>query len=88
MMRKYRTVVLEVLSRLPRLDRVPHSGVEDLSGPCRPKTRQKTVLKVSATRCGKQPARGVREHLPRTDDHTTAQYYVVLLEVPEETAEW
>ena len=26
---KYRTVVLEVLSRLPRRDRVPHSGVED-----------------------------------------------------------
>ena len=28
---KYRTVVLEVLSRLPRRDRVSHSGVEDLS---------------------------------------------------------
>ena len=26
---KYRTVVLEVLSRLPRRDRVSHSGVED-----------------------------------------------------------
>ena len=26
---KYRTVVLEVLSRLPRRDRVAHSGVED-----------------------------------------------------------
>ena len=28
---KYRTVVLEVISRLPRRDRVSHSGVEDLS---------------------------------------------------------
>ena len=28
---KYRTVVLEVLSRLPRRDRVSRSGVEDLS---------------------------------------------------------
>ena len=28
---KYRTVVLEVLLRLPRRDRVSHSGVEDLS---------------------------------------------------------
>ena len=28
---KYRTVVLEVLSRLPRRDRVSHSGVEDIS---------------------------------------------------------
>ena len=27
---KYRTVVLEVLSLLPRRDRVSHSGVEDL----------------------------------------------------------
>ena len=27
--------MLEVLSRLPRRDRVSHSGVEDLSGPCR-----------------------------------------------------
>ena len=27
---KYRTVVLEVLSRLPRCDRASHSGVEDL----------------------------------------------------------
>ena len=28
---KYRTVVLEVLPRLPRRDRESHSGVEDLS---------------------------------------------------------
>ena len=28
---KYRTVVLEVLPRQPRRDRVSHSGVEDLS---------------------------------------------------------
>ena len=30
---------------------------------------QKTVLRVSATRCCELPDRGVREHLPRTDDH-------------------
>ena len=45
--------------------------------------RQKTVLRVSATpRCCKLPDRGVREHLPRTDDHAVAQHYVVVLEVP------
>ena len=88
---KYRTVVHEVLSRLPRRDRVSHSGVEDFSGPCRGRaqqTRQKTVLRVSATRCCKLPDRGVREHPPRTDDHAVAQCYVVVLEVPEESAEW
>ena len=37
---KYRTVVLEVLSRLPRRDRVSHSGVEDFSWPCRGRARQ------------------------------------------------
>ena len=44
--------------------------------------RQKTVLRVIATRCYKLPDRGVREHLPRTDDHAVTQYYVVVLEVP------
>ena len=44
--------------------------------------RQKTVLRVSATRCCELPDRGVRGHLPRTDDHAEAQYYVVVLEVP------
>ena len=44
--------------------------------------RQKTVLRVSATRCCKRPDRGVREHLPRTDDHAVALCYVVVLEVP------
>ena len=61
------------------------SGVEGLSGPCRgrvPKTIQKTVLMVSATRCCKLPDRAVREHLPRTDDHAVAQYCLVVLEVP------
>ena len=43
--------------------------------------RQKTVLRVSATRCCKLRDRGVRGHLPRTDDHALAQYYVVVLEV-------
>ena len=45
--------------------------------------RQKTVLRVSATRCCKLSDRGIREHPPRTDDHAVAQYYVVVLEVPE-----
>ena len=61
------------------------SGVQGLSGPCRgrvPKTIQKTVLMVSATRCCKLPDRAVREHLPRTDDHAVAQYCLVVLEVP------
>ena len=44
--------------------------------------RQKTVLRVSATRRCTLPNRGVREHLPRTDDHAVAQYYVVVSEVP------
>ena len=48
----------------------------------------KTVLKVSATLCCGLPDRGVREHLLRTDDHAVAQYFVVVLEVPEELAEW
>ena len=50
--------------------------------------RQKTVLRVSATRCCKLPDRGVREHLPRTDDHAVAQYYVVVLEVPGSPRSW
>ena len=50
--------------------------------------RRKTVLRVSATRCCKLPNRGVREYLPRTDDHAVAEYYVVVLEVPEVSAEW
>ena len=145
---KYRTVVLEVRSRLPRRDRVSRSGVEDLSRPCRgraqtrqrriiqifpaehvkvkqraketqgtrttqwcwrsyreqrPHTvvlkasadravaefqRQRTVLRVSATRCCKLPDRGVRAHLPRTDDHAAAQYCEVVLKVPGPSAEW
>ena len=73
---KNHTVVLEVVPRTA----TTQSGVESLSGPCRgrvPKTRQKTVLRVSATRCCKLPDRGVREHLPRTDGHAVAQYYAV-----------
>ena len=42
----------------------------------------------SAKRCCKLPDRGVRGHLPRTDDLAVAQYCVVVLEVPEESAEW
>ena len=49
--------------------------------------RQKTVLRVCATRCCKLPDRGVREHLPRTDDDAVAQYYEMVLEVPG-SAEW
>ena len=85
--RTNQTVVLEVVPRTT----TTHSGVEGLSG-CRgrvPKTRQKTGLRVSATRCCKLPDRGARVHLPRTHDHAVAQYYVVVLEVPEEaSAEW
>ena len=44
--------------------------------------RQKTVLSVSATRCCELSDCGVREHLPRTDDHAVAQCCVVVLEVP------
>ena len=43
--------------------------------------RQKTVLRVSATPCCKLPDRGAREHLPRTNDHAEAQYFVVVLEM-------
>ena len=79
---KNHTMVLVVVPRTM----TTHSGVEGLSGPCRgrvPKTRQKTFLRGSATRCCKLPDRGVREHLPRTgEDHAVAQYYVVVLEVP------
>ena len=83
---KNHTVVLEVVPRTT----TTHSGVEGLSEPCRGRVpkRQKTVLRVSATRCCKLTDRGAREHLPRTDDHAVAQYYVVVLEVPEESAEW
>ena len=80
---KNHTVVLEVVPRTT----TTHSGVEGLSGPCRGRV-PKTMLEVSATRCCKLPDSGVREHLPRTDDHAAAQYYVVVLEVPEESAEW
>ena len=125
---KYRTVVLEVLSRLPRRGRAqqtrqrrstqifsaehvkvkqrakeiqgsrttqwcwrsyreqrPHKVVLKALAECQ---RQKTVLRVSATRCCKLPDRGAREHLPRTNGHAVAQYYGVVLEVPEESAEW
>ena len=44
--------------------------------------RQKTVLRVSATRCCKLPDCGVRGHLPRTDDHADVQCYAVVSEVP------
>ena len=81
---KNHTMVLEVA---PRTTTTP-LGVEGLSGPCRGRV-PKTVLKVSATRCCKLPDRGAREHLPRTNDHAVALYYVVVLEVPEEaSAEW
>ena len=49
---------------------------------------QKTVLRVSAKRCCKLANHGAREHLPGTDDHAVAQYYVVVLDLPEESAEW
>ena len=75
-----------------REQKTAHSGVEGLSGPCRGrdlKTRQKTVLRDSATRCCQLPDRGAREHQPRTNDHAVAQCYVVMLEVPAEaSAEW
>ena len=83
---KNHTVVLEVVPRTT----TTHGGVEGFSGPRRgrvPKTRQKTVLRVSATRCCELPDRGAREYLPGTDDHAEAQYFVVVLEVPEESAE-
>ena len=82
---KNRTVVLEVLPRTT----ITHSGVEGLSRPCRgrvPKTEDS--LRVSATRCCKQPDRGAREHLPRTNDHAVAQHFLVVLEVPEASGEW
>ena len=69
------TVVLVVLEVVPRTT-TTHSGVEGLSRSWRgrvPKTRQKNVLRVSATRCCKLPDGGVREHPPRTDDHEVAQ---------------
>ena len=44
--------------------------------------RQKTVLRVSATRCCKLPDLGVREHPPRNDDHAVTQYFAVVLGVP------
>ena len=50
--------------------------------------RQKTVFGVSASRCCKLRDRGVRGHLPRTDDHAVAQYYVVVLEVSGRPREW
>ena len=67
-----------------------HSGVEGFSGPCRgrvPKTKQKTVFRVSATCCCKLPDRGTREHQPRTNDHAAVKFYVVVLEVSKEFAE-
>ena len=84
---KNHTVVLEVAPRTT----TTHSGVEGLSGPCRgrvPKTRQKTFLRVSATRCCKLPERGVREHLPRTDDHAVAQYCIVGVGGARASTEW
>ena len=49
---KYSTVVLEVLSRPPRRDRVSHSGVEDVSWPCRGRAQQtrqrRSIQKFSA----------------------------------------
>ena len=82
---KNHTVVLEVVPRT-----TPHTVVLKASADhaVAEFQRQKTVLRVSATRCCKLPDRGAREHLPRTIDHAVAQYYVVVLEVPEESAEW
>ena len=68
---KNHTVVLEVVVLKAPADH----AVAELQ-------RQNTVLRVSATRCCELPDRGVREHLPRTDDHAVAQYFVVVLEVP------
>ena len=43
---------------------------------------QSPVDQNEKAHCCKLPNRGAREHLPRTDDHAVAQYYVVVLEVP------
>ena len=67
--------MLEVVPRATTI----HSGVEGLSGPCRgrvPQTRKIRQIVVS------YPTVEAREHLPRTDDHAVAQYYMVVLEVP------
>ena len=72
---KNHAVVLEVVLRATTI----HSGVEGLSGPCRgrvPQTRKIRQIVVS------YPTVEAREHLPRTDDHAVAQYYMVVLEVP------
>ena len=68
---KYRTVVLWVLSRLPRRDRVSHSGVEDFSWPCSGRaqhTRQRRSIfsaeHVKVKQCAKQ--RSYRQRRPHT----------------------
>ena len=50
-----------------------------------PKDRDRTVMHVVA----KYLTWEAREHLPRANGHAVAQYYLVVLEVPEEaSAEW
>ena len=46
---KCRAVVLEVLPRQPRRDRVSHSGVEEFSWPCRGRAQQTEKKQLSAT---------------------------------------
>ena len=62
---KNHTMVLEVVPRTTTI----HSGVElkaSADHAVAEFQRQKTVLKVNATRFCKLPDHGVREHLPRT----------------------
>ena len=80
---KNHTVVLKVVPRTT----TTHSGDSSADHAVAEFHSKKTVLRVSATHCCKLANRGVREHLPRTDDHAVAQFYVVVLEVPEESAE-
>ena len=85
---KNHTVELEVVPRTT----TTHSGVELKASADHAVAEfqrdRRQSSGVGATRCCKLPNRGAREHLPRTDDHAVAQYYVVVLEVPEESAEW
>ena len=69
---EYRTVVLEVLSRLPRRDRVSYSGVEDLSGPCRGRaqqTRQRRSIQICVAEHVK-----VKQRVKETQGSRTTQW--------------
>ena len=75
----------------PRRGKISHSGVGGPSGPrgggrVAKDQKEKPVLRDSRPLCCKLADRGAREHLPRTNGHAVAQYYVVMLEVPEEAS--